>query len=398
MKDMLSRQELMKKLINLPPFDDTGMNNVERLQALDAIFDIYIPNKMSVEIYNKLYLGITRSINKKKSLKAVSQYYENHKMIKHMPSAGVIGSGDVFSITGVSGIGKSTAIQKAIEIISDDETEIDGRIIIPCLVVQTPNDCSIKGMLLEILRQTDYLIGSDYYTEAVHTRATTDMLIGSVATVCQNYLGMLIVDEIQNVRLNMKSKSNKNNGMNFIAMLVQLINSSGISIAFVGTPDIRTVFETQLHLARRTVGLYYDACRYDDEFIDMCRTIFDYQYTEEKTEFSEAFSLWLYRHSGGAVSIVKGILYDAQEKLITAGGRLSIEVLDSVFKERYANIVNFINEVPVAQRKVRTNQPKPDDNKISGSSYADVVKEAKERNLDLLEFIRQHFTVLEVPV
>ena len=56
------------------------------------------------------------------------------------------------------------------------------------------------------------------------------MLIGSVSQVALNHIGLLIVDEIQNV-------VNNKNGKSLMGMLTQLINNSGISICMVGTPE-----------------------------------------------------------------------------------------------------------------------------------------------------------------
>lgn len=106
--------------------------------------------------------------------------------------------------------------------------------IIPCLIVQCPFDSSVKGMLFEILRKVDETLGSNYYQYALKARATTDMLIGSVSQVALNHIGMLVVDEIQNV-------VNSKNGKSLIGALTQLINNSGISICMVGTPE-STVF------------------------------------------------------------------------------------------------------------------------------------------------------------
>ena len=54
-------------------------------------------------------------------------------------------------------------------------------------------------MLLEILRKVDEMIESKYYENALRARTTTDMLIGSVSQVALNHIGLLVVDEIQNV-------------------------------------------------------------------------------------------------------------------------------------------------------------------------------------------------------
>lgn len=109
-------------------------------------------------------------------------------------------SGD--SIIRVSGIGKSSAISRAITLITENrviEVENPYTKIIPCICVQCPFDSLVKGVLLEILRKVDEMIGSKYYQNALRARTTTDMLIGSVSQVALNHIGLLVVDDIQNV-------------------------------------------------------------------------------------------------------------------------------------------------------------------------------------------------------
>lgn len=57
---------------------------------------------------------------------------------------------------------------------------------------------------------------------AIKARATTDMLIGSVSQVCLNHIGLLIIDEIQNV---VKNK----HGMQLRPEVVKLLsNNKGV--------------------------------------------------------------------------------------------------------------------------------------------------------------------------
>lgn len=146
--------------------------------------------------------------------------------------------------------------------------------IIPCLIVQCPFDSSVKGLLLEILRKVDETLDSRYYPYALKARATTDMLIGSVSQVALNHIGMLIVDEIQNV-------VNSKNGKSLIGALTQLINNSGISICMVGTPESTVFFESAMQLARRSVGLQYTAMSYNEYFQNFCKIIFRYQFLKD---------------------------------------------------------------------------------------------------------------------
>ena len=64
---MLSGKELISALSVLPDYDPEIVNEsaAERLMALSDIYRIYVPSKMSQEIYSKLYLALIRSLQKK---------------------------------------------------------------------------------------------------------------------------------------------------------------------------------------------------------------------------------------------------------------------------------------------------------------------------------------------
>ena len=157
---MKSEKELYSALLNLPMYDGSicQSNSTERFIALSDIYDIYIPSEMTYEIYSKLCLALLNSLKKKSTRAAVIQQGENTKAIRNVEHRGILGGSDSFTVIGTSGIGKTTAIYKSIELITENRIiEIDSPYtkIIPCLVVQCPFDSSVKGLLLEILRKAD---------------------------------------------------------------------------------------------------------------------------------------------------------------------------------------------------------------------------------------------------
>lgn len=177
----------------------------KRLLGLSDIYKVYIPSEMSVEIYNKLYMATMMSLQKKGSRLRVLQQNANFNSIQGSEYNGIIGGSDSFTIIGTSGIGKSSAIERAIRLISEGkiiEAEQPYMKIIPCVVVQCPFDCSAKGMLLEILRVVDERLGTRYYQSSLRSGVTIDILIGTVAQVAINHIGVLIIDEIQHDKLN----------------------------------------------------------------------------------------------------------------------------------------------------------------------------------------------------
>ena len=201
---ILTGDELTHALTILPEYDISICRrpSSERLMALSDLYKLYLPSPMSLEIYSKLYLALLRSLQKKGTREAVRQKYENQKAIRQQEYAGIIGGADSFTIIGISGIGKSSAISRALDLIAANgiiNIEEPYSQIIPCVVVQCPFDSSVKGLLLEILRKVDEQQGSRYYHNALRIRATTDMFIGSVSQIALNHIGLLVVDEIQNV-------------------------------------------------------------------------------------------------------------------------------------------------------------------------------------------------------
>lgn len=401
--EMKSGEELASAMAVLPEYIDSirFQNQAIRLMELSDIYNIYIPSAMSIEIYSKLYLALLRSLQKKSKRIAIKQSVENFKAIKEQEYSGIMGGSDSFTIIGTSGIGKSSAITRAINLITENriiEVEKPYSKIIPCIIVQCPFDSSVKGLLLEILRKVDEELQSDYYKNALRARATIDMLIGSVSQVALNHIGLLVVDEIQNV-------VNSKHGNSLIGSLTQLINNSGISICMVGTPESKMFFEQAMQLARRSLGLNYDSMEYGSEFIGICKVLFSYQYVTEKTEITDAIIHWLYEHSAGVVSVVVSLIHDAQEIAILTGKEvLNLETLNEAYQKRLSLLHDYIQpsishnqQTTKAKRKRTVDSEKGVEiKKISSASISELVRRAKIENADIVSLLQEHFSVVEV--
>lgn len=405
--EMKSGNELISALSIIPEYDKTicQQNQAVRLMALSDLYQIYIPSQMSLEIYSKLYLALLRSMQKKGTQMAIKQRYENYKAIQQQSYSGILGGSDSFTIIGTSGIGKSSAISRAISLITENriiETDKPYTKIIPCLIVQCPFDSSVKGLLLEILRKVDEELGTDHYIHAVKSRAsTTDMLIGAVSSIALNNIGMLVVDEIQNV-------VNSKNGKSLIGALTQLINNSGISICMVGTPESTVFFEQAMQLARRSVGLQYTTMKYDEYFQSFCKIIFKYQFLKNRTEITAAITEWLYEHSAGVISVVVSLIHDAQEIAILTGKEvLNLDTLNEAYQQRLSLLHGYI-QPSVIQNKPTTKKKKTaasvrksqtqSQPKQEGYSITEIAERAKVENLDVVELLKEVYTVVEVAI
>ena len=403
---MRAGEDLFSALEVLPKYDESicTAEVPVRLMALSDLYRIYVPSQMSLEIYSKMYLALLRSLQKKSTKLAVQQKNQNHKAVIQQEYSGIMGGSDSFTIIGASGIGKSSAISRAITLITENRVIEVGNPytkIIPCICVQCPFDSSVKGLLLEILRKVDEMIDSKYYQNALRARTTTDMLIGSVSQVALNHIGLLVVDEIQNV-------CNSKNGKSLVGMLTQLINNSGISICMVGTPESAVFFEQAMQLARRALGLRYDVMEHGENFRKFCEIVFSYQYVKIRTEITDGIMEWLYEHTSGNISVVVSLIHDAQEISILNGKEvLNLEALNEAYQKRLSMLHGFIH---IGQRK-QTSKPKK---KVSVTSagvkvpvregdsgevtIADLVSVARDENVDIVQLLKEHMTIMEVAV
>lgn len=405
--EMLSGENLINKMQVLPKYDRKFRENgsvTERLIKLSDLYNIYIPSQMSIEIYNKLYLGIVRSLQKKGETLTIKQYNSTYKTIQNIKNKigdqnynGIMGGADSFTIIGTSGIGKSSTISRALNLIRANymiEIEKPYTRILPCLIVQCPFDSSVKGLLVEILRKVDEQLGTSYFKSAtIGNRTTTDMLIGSVSQICLNHIGLLVVDEIQNV-------VNSRNGKNLIGSLTQIINNSGISICMVGTPESERFFEQAMQLARRSIGLKYEELNYDSQFKNICTILFSYQYTKKYSEISDQIIESLYQYSGGNMSVIISLIHDAQEISLMNGREiLDLISLEEAYKKRLSMLCNYIKpEIKKQYIKYNKNnssknisQKKKEINSIV--TIKDIVLTAKKENVNIIKELSKYIIV-----
>ena len=406
---MLMGRELEQRLAYLPEYDSSICNADAgtRLVALNKLSEIYIPSQMTYEIYSKIYLSMIHSLGKKQTIDAIKQGNENHRKIQGLSHNSILGGSDSFSIIGKSGIGKSTAIAKSIELSGGMEviTLRNPYVnIIPFINIQCPHDCSIKGLLLSILGQVDMAIGTTYKDAAIKAKASIDILIGMVAEVALNHILLIVVDECQNICRN-------KNGVNLVSAMTQLINSSGISICLVGLPETKDLFQREMHLARRSVGLSYIESPFDDYFIRFCEIVYSYQYVANFSHITPEIIETLYQCSNGVIGLVVSLLMESQQMAILSGREeLTKELILNTFHTRMRNLQNFIDTEPIKVSqtstlpKKETIIEKPKDisiatDTVKGKSIKGLVYQAKEENADIIEMLKNSdIQIVEVAI
>ncbi|MCM1232868.1 MAG: hypothetical protein NC489_22310 [Ruminococcus flavefaciens] len=233
-------------------------------------------------------------------------------------------------------------------------------------------------------------IGTNYRDAAIKAKASIDVLIGMVSQVAFNHILLIVVDECQNICRN-------KNGVNLVSAVTQLINSSGISICLVGLPETEILFQKEMHLARRSIGLSYLESPCDDYFIRFCETVFSYQYVANPTPITSEIIETLYQCSNGVIGLALSLILESQQSAILSGKEtLTKEVILNTFHTRMNNLQDF---VAVEQRAKQTStlpKKKLSMEKLNPiqeistrrTTLKELAQQSKEGNSDMVELLK----------
>lgn len=409
--EMLFGDKLKRALEVLPEYDDSvrELDAGTRLLRLSDIYRVFIPNQMAYEIYHKLYAMAAMSLQKKGSIESIKMLNAVHQGKAGLGGEDSFNSNAYMGIAtgmtsatciGVSGIGKSTCIQAAIGLLGGIiENDMPYRKLIPALVVSTPFNCSFRSLCTQILEKLDEYLGTNYYQKSIKSTMNAEQVMQMVCQVASLYIGVLVIDEIQMI---VESRS----GSQLYRMILQLINSSGISVLLCGTPECIPFFAQNPQMARRTVGLQFGTMDYDEEFRGFCEILFSYQYVRERTELTDGILAWLYEHSGAVPATIMALLHDAQEIAILNGKeQLNLETLNEAYNRRIRMLHPYILPDIKPNKRYAAARPDGEEPKIKGTDIMEggmdvdiplLVKTAKNQGRDIIALLGQYIPVREV--
>lgn len=157
-----------------------------------------------------------------------------------------------FSITGWSGIGKTTAINNVLKFFPRTIFHPELNIYqIVWLKVECPKDGSLKQFCGFFFQAVDNILGTNYKEAKWKSRATEDQLIADMVEVAIIHcIGVLIVDEIQNL-----SVAKAGGEENFLNFFVSLVNEFKLPIVLIGTNLALPILTKKLSQSRRSLGL-----------------------------------------------------------------------------------------------------------------------------------------------
>lgn len=262
-----------------------------------------------------------------------------------------------FTLMGISGTGKSRTIESILQLYPQviQHSEYQGRRFtwtqLVYLKLECPYDASITGLCHDFFQQVDQLLGTNYYeNHGLRGRPTVDKMRVAMARVASDHsLGVLVIDEIQNLRHASSAGSDK-----ILSFLVQLDNTIGVPIVFVGTPKARAALAGEFRRARRAAGqgdMPWERMRKEEgpekeknsEWRVFLETLWKYEYTREHSELTDELSEVMYDQSQGIADIAIKLYFLAQIRAIERKTeRVTVDIIRKAAQERLGSVQEFL--------------------------------------------------------
>jgi hypothetical protein len=195
---------------------------------------------------------------------------------------------------------------------------------IVCLKVDCPHAGSLKGLCTDIFLAVDRLLGTNHFKKFGSSRNSEDYMLAQVAQIAHTqHLGVLVIDEMQNLVTARRSSSDM---LNF---LVKMDNTVGIPVIRVGTNEAFPILQGNFRNARRGTGegsVIWDRMANDDEWYFFMEGMWEYQWTKTTIPFSNEINEVFYDESQGIIDIAVKLYKMVQWRAISIGGKEIITV------------------------------------------------------------------------
>ncbi|UZQ52429.1 ATP-binding protein [Clostridium kluyveri] len=339
-----SQEEVVEKLAIYPPYNEKEreLDKQYKVHVVQRLFQVFQPLMIHLDLESRISRIIRQGYLARNPFdpKYISTFQEGYDAIQNMNYD--LNSNEFFrstalglSIVGISGIGKTTAINRIIgmypQIIvhSKYKNTKFSMYQLTWLKIDCPHDGSVKGLCVDFFLKIDSLLGTDYYRKFGQSRLSVNTMLPVMAQVAKNCgLGVLIIDEIQH--LNGASSGGSDKMLNFF---VKLVNTFGVSTIFVGTPKALSVLQSEFRQARRGSGqgdMVWDRLKKDQGWELLLNAIWDYQWTRKTTPLSREISDIMYEESQGITDIAVKLYAMSQTRAIISGKE---EITPDLIKE-----------------------------------------------------------------
>lgn len=342
-----SPQEVVKRLTYYPEYDsnERQLDKHYRIHLVNRLFKLFQPLPMTIELEKKISSALRQGYTSRnpygrelaqgfcRDYGTINKTYNNEVSEINSSSYG-------FTLIGISGLGKTSSLDRILnmypQIISHteyNEAPFSAYQVV-YLKLECPYDGSIKGLVLQFFSEIDRLLGTNYYEKMIRARATTDTLMTVMNQVVRNCsLGLLVIDEIQNLSMAKSGGSEK-----MLNLFVNLINYVNVPLVLVGTPGAISILQGDFRHARRGVGpcgdMICDRIGQGAIWDLLVDAVWHYQWTKSSIPLTQDIRKVLYEETQGIPDLLMKLYSVTQMHVISSGNEeITVNTIRKVARE-----------------------------------------------------------------
>ncbi|KGN00947.1 ATP-binding protein [Clostridium botulinum] len=282
---------------------------------------------------DKSYLERLRILNELRDDKVYDDVLLEERM------SNIRSTADSMSIIGISGIGKTTAIERLLlmypQIIKHEEYggENFSRTQIVWLKIDCPYDGSLSTLCKSFFKAIDDLLGTRYLEKYGYANRITSTMMLHMTSLASIYgIGVLVIDEIQHL---LNSKNDMEEMLNFF---VTLSNTVGIPTVLIGTSKAQKIFKGNFRQARRAASegsiIWDRMTKESDEWNFFLESLWDFQCLKENTELTYEMKNVFYDECQGITAVAVNLFILSQERALSEGKeKITVSILRTTAKE-----------------------------------------------------------------
>lgn len=337
-------QDLASVLKSVPaaPMDMKSHTPQRKLAELNSLRAYFHPMPYMYRIYTMMLRAIQTTYSTQSAIDSIARINSIFRKEPVVYQTQV----DSGSILGVPGVGKTSTIIRTLRTMPQViEHEVYNGEPFFCkqilyLHISCPADCSIKTVIYNIFQAIDQAIGVNIENmmQTSYSQSISALTM-KVKILCMTYhVGVILIDEIQNV---VNAAKSKNQVRPLVKFLVELTNDANTSIYFVGTPLAEELFLSQEHLKRRTRGLRLLPMKPDATYHKFLYDLWPFQYTDKAAPLNDRIANIIYDHSGGIPAYITKIFQEAQTQAIFQNQPcINVKILQEAIKVLAIEIPN----------------------------------------------------------